>query len=269
MDKKEIVDRYKKAEDKLLVAKFLDKIELSKKSNKIEITDFLNELEQKIFIKIANLAGESNYVMYGGVDNSDRKVAIIYPEKMRKLFDDNSFKYDTIFSVFRLTMSEDESKKYNHSIYLGGIIKLGIRREQIGDIIVHDCGADIIVKKESEKFLYGNLKSLTRFKDAEIATIKLEDVKKAEAKFSENKIIVSSLRLDNVVSELAKTSRSKANEIIEQERAFVNYELECKNTKLIKEKDIITIRGKGKFIIDEIAGNTKKSNFIIIVKKYI
>ena len=269
MDRKEIIDRYKKTEDKLLVAKFLDKIELSKKRNKIEITDFLNEMEQNILNKVIRLMEIQNCILYGGIYDADRKIVVIYPEKMKDLFEENSFKYDTIFSVFRITVPEEDTKNFNHSVYLGGIIKLGIKRSQIGDIIVHGSSADIIVKKESEKFLYANLKTLTRFKDSEISIIKLEDIAKCDKKFSESKLITSSLRLDNIVSELAKTSRNKASEIIEQERVFVNYECECKNTKLIKEHDIITIRGNGKYIIDEIVGNTKKGNYVIIIKKYV
>ena len=152
---------------------------------------------------------------------------------------------------------------------MGGIIKLGIKREKIGDILVYNNGADIILKKETEKFLYSNLKTLTRFKESEISNIKLDEVFKKERSFQYIKIITSSLRLDNIVSELAKTSRNKAAELLEQDRVFVNYENIDKNTKKIKEKDIITIRGKGKFIIDEINGNTKKGNFILIVKKFI
>ena len=34
------------------------------------------------------------------------------------------------------------------------------------------------------------------------------------------------------------------------------------------EPKYITIRGKGKFIIDEIAGSTKKGNYVIFVKKF-
>ena len=37
----------------------------------------------------------------------------------------------------------------------------------------------------------------------------------------------------------------------------------------IRENDIITIRGKGKFIIFKIEGNTRKGNFIINIKKYV
>ena len=269
MDKKYILEKYKKVEDKLIISKFFDKIELCKKTNKIETTDFLNELEQKILIKVARMAEVENCIFYGGNESSDRKIAIIYPEKMTELFENNSFKYDTVFSVFRIRVPESDAKSFNHSVYLGGIIKLGIKREKIGDIIVDEGGADIIVKKETEKFLYGNLKTLTRFKMADVSTITLGEMLENEKKFEDIKLITSSLRLDNIVSELAKTSRNKAAEILAQERVFVNYELESKNTKLVKEKDVVTIRGKGKFIIDEVIGNTKKGNYIVICKKYV
>ena len=94
------------------------------------------------------------------------------------------------------------------------------------------------------------------------------EIKSVEKKFIDIKIVASSLRLDNIIADLAKTSRSKAIDILEQERVWVNYEVESKATKLIKEKDIITIRGKGKFIVDEIAGSTKKGNYVIWLKKF-
>lgn len=268
MDKKDILDRYKKVEDKLLISKFFDRIDLCEKTNKIETTDFLNELEQNIIKKVINLAEIDNCVFSGGFDDADRKLAVIYPEKMRNIFENGNFKFDTIFSVFRIKIPEQDVKSFNHSVYLGGIIKLGIKREKIGDILVLDDGADIIVKKETEKFLYANLQTLTRFRDADVDNILLADVINTEKKFEDIKLITSSLRLDNIVSELARTSRNKANEIIEQERVLINYEQESKNTKLVKEKDVVTIRGKGKFIIDEVIGNTKKGNYIIMVKKY-
>ena len=41
-----------------------------------------------------------------------------------------------------------------------------------------------------------------------------------------------------------------------------------KPTKTIKEKDILIIRGKGKFIVDEFLGKNKKDKEIIKIKKY-
>lgn len=269
MDKKLILDKYKNPEEKLLISKFFDKLEISDKNNRIESTDFLNEHEQAILKNVINIIKIKNYVLHGGISESDKKIIVIYPEKMKTIFESNNFKFDTILSVFRIIVSKKEQSKFNHSVYLGGLIKLGISRSKIGDIVLYEDGADIIVKKETEKFLYANLKNLTRFSNSKISIIKLSEIRKIDKKFLEIKLIASSLRLDNIVSELARTSRNKALEILEQERVFVNYENETKNTKQIKENDIITIRGRGKFIISEIMGNTKKGNFIINVKKYV
>ena len=65
-------------------------------------------------------------------------------------------------------------------------------------------------------------------------------------------IIVTSMRLDNFVSELARCSRSRADEILNEQRVFVNYEPETKFSKKINVGVIITIRGKGKFVVEEI-----------------
>jgi len=80
---------------------------------------------------------------------------------------------------------------------------------------------------------------------------------------------VPSLRLDNIVSDLARTSRSKASEIIAQERVFINGQSETKNSKNVKLNDIITIRGKGRFIIKEFTGTTRSGRTVILIEKYV
>lgn len=268
MDKKFILEKYKNAEDKLLVSKFLDKVQSTIKKGKIEVTDFYNEHEQAIINNVVKAENINYFVLFGGYENASRKLGILYPEKMAILFKNNYFKFDTVFSVFRISLIKEDWNKYNHGIYLGGILKLGLLRSKIGDIITYESGADIIVKKESEKFLFANLKTLNRFSNAQINLINLEDLKLVKQSFEEFKIVTSSLRLDNIVADLVKTSRNKANEFLEQGKVFVNYENEMKQTKQIKINDVISIRGKGKFIIADVVGNTKKGNFVIIIKKY-
>ena len=77
------------------------------------------------------------------------------------------------------------------------------------------------------------------------------------------------MRLDNIVSELVKTSRAKSEEIIKEQRVFVNYEVVEKVSKNINIGDKITIRGKGKFEIKRQIGNTKKERTILVVEKYV
>jgi len=80
---------------------------------------------------------------------------------------------------------------------------------------------------------------------------------------------VNSVRLDSIISEILKTSRRIAQEFLEEEKVFINYEVETKSTKILKEKDILIIRGKGKFIVDEFIGKNKKGKEILSIKKYI
>ena len=75
--------------------------------------------------------------------------------------------------------------------------------------------------------------------------------------------------MDNFVSELAKCSRTRAEEIIIEQRVFINSVVVDKNSKKINEGDIITIRGKGRFYIKELLGQTKSGRTIIKVEKFV
>ena len=158
---------------------------------------------------------------------------------------------------------------YSHRNYLGGIIKLGMKREKVGDILVSDDGADILVKNETSEVLKQNLGTLTRFENAKIEIVELDNLREQEIKVEEMKIIVPSLRLDNFVSDLAKTSRSKAVQIIDSERVFINGQNETKASKQVKLGDVITIRGKGRFVVKEFSGTTRSGRTVVTVEKYV
>ena len=217
----------------------------------------------KDVLKIYNC---SNYRIYGAVENADRNAIVIYPDKLDEVFAQDSFDYNSIFSCIRISNCQEN---YEHKIYLGGCVKLGVKREKIGDIVVFENGADIVISKDIEKFLVNNLQELHRFKNSKIEVVDVKQVTKKEQKFREMKIVVSSLRLDNVVAELAGTSRNKAAELLNQERVFVNYRNGTKATKLVVAGDLITIRGKGKFVFEEIDGNTRSGKIVASVKKFI
>ena len=266
MDKKIILQKYKSEDEKLIISKLFDKIEALEKTNKIQITDFLTPVEGELLNKVLKHIEFSQYKIYGGVDSSERNIIILFPSKIEEIIMQNKFDYNSICSCVRIN---DIDSNIEHKDILGGLMKLGIKREKIGDIMVYENYVDIIVCKEITKFLLANLNQLKRFKDADIQIVDIAECKGKKQKFEDINIIVSSLRLDNIVAELAKTSRSKASEILNQERVFINYENEIKNTKMVKKDDVVTIRGKGKFIIDEIVGNTRSGRFIVKVKKYV
>jgi len=262
-----ILNKYKKPEEKLILSKVLDKISFCETRNQIQVTDFLDLAEQQLIAKFLKLQREENYILFGGFEEAERKVIIFYPEKLESLIVENKINFNEWIKVLRITLPNENKGKYEHKNYLGALMKLGIKREKVGDILVDNDGADILISKDVLKFLQNSLSELTRFQKSKIEEIELKDLRKIEIQKETFTITVSSMRLDNIVAELAKCSRSKALEYLMQERVFVNYEQITKQTKEIKEKDRITIRGKGRFIIKEIAGNTRKGNVVLQVEK--
>lgn len=266
MKKEEILAKAYKPEDKLLISKMFDKIESCKKRNKVTYTDFLDSYEQRILQKALS-SYKGNYLFYGGVEETERKILVFYPKELGK--ERLQTELENILKCIRITLPEMLKGEYSHRNYLSGIIKIGIKRQKIGDILFDETGADIIVLKEIAEYVASGLGELTRFQSSIISLIPIQELRKINIQLQEIKGVVPSLRLDCMIAELARTSRAKANEIISSGRVWVNDENEYKHTKLVKEKDKIVIRGKGKYIFDRIEGNTRKDNYIIKILKYI
>lgn len=266
MENRETLENYRKPEEKMLLAQILDKVESCKKSGRIEYTNFLDMYQIQLVKNFMQKNKIENYTLFGGFEDSERKIAIIYPEDYTENMVQKN--YSKMLKVIRITVAEDEKGKYVHRNYLGGIVKVGIAREKVGDILVFDEGADIIVKTETAEALKQALGSLTRFQNSKIEIVELENLRKREIKLEEIKIIVPSLRLDNFVSDLAKTSRNKAVQIMENQRVFVNGQNEIKASKQIKEGDVITIRGKGRFVVKKFGGTTRSGRTIVEIEKY-
>lgn len=264
---REILNDYREKDDKILLAQILDKVEMVEKKNKIEYTDFLDLAQIELVQKFINKIKLENYMSYGGFEQAERKMFVFYPDKFNSMVVKKNL--SNIVQIIRVELPEDLKGKYVHRDYLGAVIKLGIERKKVGDIIVDNNGADIIVDKDIVKFLLENLGSLTRFSKSIITVQNIEDLRPVEIRKEEIEIIVSSMRLDNVVSELARCSRNKALEIINTERVLVNFESETKKTKQIKAGDIVTIRGKGRFFIKEIAGQTRSGRNVIRIEKFV
>lgn len=259
------MDREK--DDKILLAQIMDKVEMTEKKNKIEHTDFLDLAQFELVQKFINKTQIRNFISYGGFEQAERKMIIFYLEKFNSIVVEKNL--SNIVQIIRIELPDDLKGKYTHRDYLGAVIKLGVERKKVGDIIVDNNGADIIVDKDISKFLIENLSGLTRFSKSTITIQNIEDLREVEIKKEEIEIIVSSLRLDNVISELARCSRNKALDIINTERVFVNFECETKKTKQIKMGDMVTIRGKGRFFIKEILGQTRSGRTIIKIEKFV
>lgn len=254
----------KNQNNQMLIPKIMDKIRFSK--NKIINTEFLNEYQISIIDKELRRNKEKNYFFEGGYTNAESKILIAYPERE----DEDVIKQSiyTILKAIKVELPNEVHGKFEHRDYLGTLMSFGLSRERIGDIIVYKDCAYIIVLEENAEYIKNSLSLEKRFKKAEISIINIDEVKPKQIEFENIKISVNSTRLDSFVSELLNTSRRLAQELIDLEKVSINYSVETKYTKSIKEKDILIIRGSGKYIIEEFIGKNKRDKEIIKIKKY-
>lgn len=79
----------------------------------------------------------------------------------------------------------------------------------------------------------------------------------------------ASVRLDSLISLAFKTSRSSMVSYIEGGQVFVNGKLITSNGYEPKDGDIISVRGKGRFIFDGVSHQTKKGRCSVRIMRYV
>ena len=254
-------------EEKLILAKLQDKIKHCKSRNKIVNTEFLNLYQKTLVQNKLNELKIKNYIFHGGFEEAENKVLILYPEKLTEDIVTNSI--NTIINVIKITLPNELIGQYEHRDYLSSVMRLGLGRERIGDIIVYENEAYIIVLEENAQYIKDSLHEFTRFKKSKIEIIDINEIRAKTPDLQPIEIHVASNRLDSIVAEIAKTSRNKAEELIKNERVSINCKYEYKSAKQVNIGDIIIVRGSGKYILNEIKENTKTKRLTISLKKYV
>ena len=271
MDKVNELSKRQRYEEKIMIANVLDKIRYSSEYNRFQNMSFFDLAQQMKIESTLKLRNITNYELQGGYEDAERKMLMIYPQKhlesIQNIEDYKKKQQDDVIGIVRINLPKEVHSVYEHRTYLGALMKMGIERRKIGDIIVREDGADIIICKDIEAYLKKSLKDLTRFQRAKVEFLNIDELKYVKTVKEKIKINVNSMRLDSIVAELARCSRNEANKLLEQERVFVNFKEEIIPSKKIEENSYITIRGKGRFKVLEICGTTKSGRLIVEVEK--
>ena len=190
----------------------------------------------------------------------------VFEDSERRMISFNNV-YNTSFPM-KLLKIENTSKfnELTHKDFLGGILALGIERNKIGDLLVKDNVCYVPIHEDIESFLIFNIDKIGK------SSCKIEILEKydylPQFNFKEEVILVSSLRIDGIVSKLANVSRGKAQMMIDQGKVLVDYVKIRDKSYEPKEDERITIRGVGKFILGTIVGSSKSGRLKVSIKKY-
>ncbi|MDF2521606.1 MAG: RNA-binding protein [Clostridia bacterium] len=260
MDRNNITDKYTDYDDRLLANKILDTVEYCKKNFTYKATSFLDPRQQMLAESLLERERDVAYQMEGGMPDCERKLCIIYHEDM------DFEQIEEPFKILEISWYNKGVKKPTHRDFLGSLIGSGIKREAIGDIVIQEEAAYVACTKDIADFILYNVERVgstpVRLKIAEQVSIS-----------EENQIVinatVASLRLDSIISVGFRISRTKAAELIKSGKVRVNWEEKDLTSKAIKQNDVISIRGKGRIVLEEIMGNTKKDRIKITIRKFV
>ncbi|MBR3552835.1 MAG: hypothetical protein IKN72_05550 [Clostridia bacterium] len=217
------------------------------------------ETEQRAFVST---------FYYGGAPDAERTVAVFVPS----FFDaDNA---ETLFAsqpednpLALLRLEKDRFHTLSHRDYLGALMGLGVKRELLGDIVTDDAGAYVLCLKKAATFLKDNLTSVGRA-SVTVREAPLSALQQHADAFEERFASVASVRLDAVLAAAFSLSRTRAAAAIESGVVFVNSVQTMKADQKLDPGDKLVLRGRGKALLFEIKGESKKGRTHIVLRRY-
>ncbi len=244
-------------EIKLVISKACDLYLKAERSTKAFCTKFLSPLEASVIMGRFP-KNELSLKLFGGYDEAERQICSFF-----------TYEDDVDFPIAALRLKiKSKTAKLSHRDYLGSLLSMGIKREVIGDIVVMDEGAIVFCLEEIADYIADNLPKIGGA-GVDIEKIASLGEISIERQFQKLSSTVSSLRGDAVVASALNLARSKASELIERGLVTLNYEQLKSTSAQIKNGDVLSARGYGKFKIVTDGHLTKKGRIHIDIYKYV
>lgn len=221
-------------------------------------SDFLNAAQQAVLL---SMRLPCRFELQGGYTGAERRMACFGSE------DDCGYELIRDFLCIKIEpVSQKFADELTHRDFFGSVMALGLKREVLGDIIVHaNCGY-LFCKTDVSTYICENLTSVKR------TTVKCSEIDSppeisvALPEISE--AVIASERLDALVAAVYGFSRSTAKELIEQGKVNVNSVEALRSDMILSEHDIVSVRGSGRFIFEGILRQTKKGRLRAAVRVY-
>ena len=243
-----------------LLSRLNDLDSLAQKRQMICYSDFLNMDEYSSYLTQKH-SYSCDTVPFSDIANLERQMIAFIPDAF--CFNELNFPV----AIFKIEPKNVKfAQEITHRDVLGAIMNLGIERKLIGDIFVSEREACFLANDKIKEFLLDELHQIKRTDVVLKEIFGLPDI--FQTKFDEFNRSVASLRLDCIVAEFANCSRSVSERYIKQGLVYLNYKQTEQVSVLCKPGDIISVRGIGKMILDDVIGKSKKDKVVIRIKKY-
>lgn len=156
-----------------------------------------------------------------------------------------------------------------HRDYLGALLALGIERHVLGDLVVlDDCRALLFCDADIAPYICAELTRVGK-DGVKVERLPLNTPIELPERFKSVSDTVASARFDCIAAALAGLSREKAQMLIRAGECTVDWESCDKCDKIIEPPCVISLRGYGKYCVDDVSMQTKKGRLRMYARKYI
>jgi len=197
----------------------------------------------------------------GGYPGAERRRLLVCPDYL----DPQAESYGLAFLIIQ---GKSGLSRVTHRDFLGSLLGLGLRREKMGDIIVDQSRAQVILDEEISDFVRVNLSKVGR-NTVKVKEVGRQDINPPVPDIKEIRSTVPSMRLDVVAAGAFGVSRSKMVREVNAGKVAVNWRLFTDQSAPVKEGDMISVRGKGRAKVAEVGGRTKKGRIAITLHRYV
>lgn len=248
--------------DNIEIRHIFDLAEKAYRNNQYTFTDFLNMAQLSDFYDNIAKLPPCGYTISGGYDGAERVII--------RFGNEEDLGYSESFPIVYVNIrpvAEKFADSLNHRDVLGTIMNLGMEREKLGDILIKENRIWIISTKALAELI---VEDITKIKHTTVycqIEEKMPEILKPE--FENVSVLASSERIDGIVSKLCKLSRNDASKLFIEGKIAINGRSMSNHSYNLKESDVISVRGYGKFIYRGVDRTTKKGKLNIMVDKYI
>ena len=244
--------------EEAFVKKILEFKDQALNRQRIVLTKFLNPYYQSIVYSVIGKLDELIVLEDGGFINSEAKRMIIAPAYYQ------IEQVDFEIVLVKITYAKPFDK-LTHRDILGALMSLGVKRELFGDIYEYQDVFYVAMDLKIYDYVKNNLNLIKRSKvKLSVSDENIEIIHQYICKT----FIVSSFRLDKIVSSIYNLPRSKAVNYIRSGFVKVNHKEVEEISYLCNNSDIISLRGHGRVKIVDTKRMTKQDNYVIEVYFY-
>ncbi len=246
---------------KKIVARFKELSVRASKLGRYCYTDFLS-ISDKVYLKEAGINGNDSAIVdtFGGAQYCDR-VIFRFGNSM-----DIGYEEEYPIRIIQVIPKTSNFRQIEHRDILGTVMGLGLERSKIGDIKLSQNEAYIFALENIADYIIQNVTQINKMPVS--CNIVDEVSEEIINSFTDMDCVAASLRVDCIAGTLTKKSRTASVDLIKEKKFMVNGIIPLKTSSLIKDGDIIVIRGYGKFMYDGVSGNTGNGNLHLKFRKF-